>query len=152
MATSREDKINLFAKFIASGECDSNGEAAVKAGWSESRKHVTASELMKDPKVVAKIEAFKQIKNDKKDIRVDSEKSVQELFEENIQDMIIRLKDSKPKEFLDMYLKFQKGMEEEEGEYHGYSIEQLLEEIDSVNEEIDTIKGRINTELGEGEV
>ena len=147
----KTDKINLFVKYYVDGDFDSNGDCAVAAGWAESRKHVTASELLKDKEVIEKIEAYKKSKELGKRTPV-QEESVQNIFENNLAQMVTALKNEDPKKFLDMYFKFKKETEEQEGEFHGLSINELLKEVDSTNEEIESLKRGITEAIQEGKM
>lgn len=147
---SREDKENLFVKYYVDGDFDSNGDCAVAAGYSESRKHVTASELLKKPEIQSKIEAYKKAKELGEAARIQNEESVQDIFETNLADMVRALKNEDPKKFLDMYFKFKKEQEEEEGEFHGLTINELFSEIDSTNKEINELKKSIEDSVREG--
>lgn len=147
---TKNDKINLFVKYYVDGDFDSNGDCAVAAGWSESRKHVTASELLRDEEVKSKIEAYKKAKELGEATPSTNEESVQNIFETNLADMVRALKNEDPKKFLDMYFKFKKEKEEQEGEFHGSTIAELLEEIDITNKEIEDIKERIRETVQEG--
>lgn len=147
---TKDEKVNLFVKFYVDKDYDSNGDCAVAAGWSESRKHITASELLKDPEVQSKIEAYKKSKEIGERTQALKEESVQDIFETNLADMVRALKNEDPKKFLDMYFKFKKEEQEEEGEFHGLTLNELLKEVDNTNKEIEDIKRRIREGIQEG--
>lgn len=150
---SKEDKINLFVKYYVDGDYDSNGDCAVAAGWSESRKHVTASELLRDQEVQRKIQAYKDSKEVQNSTQISAdEETVQAIFESNLSNMVRALKNEDPKKFLDMYFKFKKEKEEQEGEFNGLTITELLEEIDRTNKEIESIKEGITEAVQEGKM
>ena len=149
-----QDKVNKFIELINNrpladdGKPISNGKCAELAGWAQSRCYKTASELLRKPEIAKKIRQAQEAEN----IALKTgEDSVKEILESNLPQMLRDLK-NKPDKFIKAYLDFQKHNKEELGDYDGYSIGQIIKELDQTVKEIDTLKKRVMEEIREEEM
>lgn len=146
-------KVDLFIELyndrpVEDGKPISNAEIARRCGWAPNRAHKTASELLKKPEILAKI---RKVEEEHQVAASLGEQSVTDILEQGLPDMLKRLK-SDPAKFVAAYKSIKALERKEDEKYDGYSIEELLRELDECVEEAAKVKQRIREEIREQKV
>lgn len=157
MATADEIKAkkDKFIELYLGAANGNQSEAARLAGYSVKRAGVTASELMKDPYVLAKI---KQVHAVKQDFVTDNVESIEDIFATVGPEALRKLANEAKhdsdaaQKFLKLKLDFEKRKTEVLGEYEGLSTQEIIGRFNSCIEEGRSLIARIMETSGTEEM
>ena len=141
----------LFVKYYT----DSNNEvtvgnarqSAIAAGYSEKSAHKRGSLLLKEPEIQRMIKGVSDVQES---ALTTGDPSIKNLFEGNIVNTLQAIMSDKPEKFADLYLKFKKAEEEQEEEFSGLSIAELVQRGNQIIKETQENIERVEDSIREG--
>jgi len=142
-------------KLFASYYTDQSNEAtmgnarqsAIAAGYSEKSAHKRGSLLLKEPEIQKLI---KEVTDVQASALTTGDPSIKNLFEGNIVTTLKSIMSEKPEKFADLYLKFKKAEEEQEEEFSGLSIAELIQRGHQIIKETEENILRVEDSVREG--
>ena len=126
----------------------SNAEIARRCGWAPNRAHKTASELLSKPEILSRI---RKVEEEHQIATSIGSESINTILETNLPEMLKKLKND-PVKFVQAYKALKSLDHKEDDKYDGYSIEELIRELDQCVDEAEKLKQRIRADIREEEM